>query len=153
MRQISLVDHFYTYAFANPPSAVGLTYKDFTYLKLDEGGIIVGQATSFKDFNAMAVTAAAASGFFYGFETINSCFILDGTWVPTDNTPNPYSAITATLTKLSGNTGDLSNISESVTKSALTNSVNSKNFNSGSDYVEISATCSQPTIYPASISD
>ena len=77
MRQISLVNQFYTYKFPDPPSASGLTYKDFTYLKLDEGGIIVGQATSFKDFNSKSVAAAAPSGFFYGFEAINSCFILN----------------------------------------------------------------------------
>ena len=116
MRQISLVNQFYTYTFPDPPSASGLTYKDFTYLKLDEGGIIVGQATSFKDFNFKSVAAAAPSGFFYGFEAINSCFILNGTWAPTVETPSPYSAISATLSKLSGNNGDLSSTNESVTK-------------------------------------
>ena len=115
--------HFISYIFHSPPNPVNLTFKDFAYLGEGKGGLIVGQVTSFEDYKGIAVAAAAKSGFFYGFEGVNSCFVMDTTYKTSDETPNPYTAI-PTTTALTTSSDDVVNDSEAYTITKLDNPAN-----------------------------
>ena len=104
------VHHFLTYPLGAPQNQVNFAYKDFIYGQEFNGGIVVGAADSFGDINPTQnfLTGAAPSGFYYGFDRVNSCVIFDSSKSTSDETPNPY--FSATITEKLGT--ELAAISE-----------------------------------------
>lgn len=129
-----------------------MSFSEFAYSAEDQGGIIVGQLTSYADFNGVGITAAGPSGFFWGFESVNSCLYNHATWVPTEETPNPYGTIVVTTTDLGDTT---SNASESHTEVVLAHSVDFSvaTFALSVEYTATQAPCSDPIVIAPVVAD
>lgn len=148
------VYHFMTYDYPMPPNANGLVYHDFAYYKEHEGGIIVGEALSFEDLNGDAVTAVAQSGFFHGFDSVNSCTIYDVTWAPTDETPNPYGAISVShQTDTNGVNLNDNGQTLAISKLQRPAEFDNSNFRLGNEYNDIQMSCSAPAVTPPIVAD
>ena len=154
MQNLAGVHHFLKYDFPDPTNAVGLAYKGLCYTKEYEGGLIAGQITSFEDYTGATVTASASSGFFQGFEGVNSCTTYDGTWAATDETPTPYTALTG-LTHSNKGAAEIIADTEVYTDTQITATVDfaSASFANGVDYQEVLGACSTVLIVPPVVTD